>query len=199
MANAFISLNIGRLTADVRAAKDSLPAFQKRVVSATSRVMFAYVSDTIAAAQDKTAVRSGDLKASAVVQDPVVGDKTITCEGGFNSRYAAQRNFGGTIRAKPGKMLTIPLPAALTASGVSRFSSARELGPEAFVLRLFGKAYIVKYKGAGKGRSLEFYFVLKDHVDQKGDGFFSNVIDARRPQAAGAIAAGVAGELGGRQ
>ncbi len=198
MPKAAISLNLGKLTASIDAAKAKLPAYQKRVVNATAKTMFAFVSDTIAEAQKNCAVRSGDLAASAIVADPVIGETAVTCEGGFNSPYAAQRNFGGTITAKPGKALAIPLDPALTARGVPKYSSPRELGGDARIVKLWGRAFIAKTAGKGKNRILTLFFVLKDHVDQKGDNFFSNAVEIRRTRAAGEIAEGVAGQLGGR-
>jgi len=199
MSKPAISLNLGKLTASIDAAKATLPAYQKRIVDATSKTMFGFVSDTVAAAQRNCAVRSGDLAASAAVQDPVVGEMSIVCEGGFNSPYAAQRNFGGTITAKPGKALAIPLDPALTGRGVARYSSPRELGGDARIIKLWGRAFIAKTAGKGKNRVLTLFFVLKDHVDQKGDSFFSNAVEAFRPLAAPAIAAGVSSKLGGGQ
>jgi hypothetical protein len=42
-------------------------------------------------------------------------------------KYARLQEYGGTIRPKRSKWLTIPLPDALTASGVARYQSARYL------------------------------------------------------------------------
>lgn len=75
---------------------------------------------------DVLAVRSGNLKASLDI-DPVhlEGDKVV---GGVNItgsavKYGTFLIRGGTIHAKNGKFLAIPLPAALTAAGVPKYAS----------------------------------------------------------------------------
>lgn len=83
--------------------------------------------------------------------------------------YAPIHEFGGTVRAKNAKFLTIPAKDNLTAAGVARHPSARAFfaSPtvgegKPFILRKGGKAWIVIGKAGGKG--LLFLWTLKKEV-----------------------------------
>jgi hypothetical protein len=52
--------------------------------------------------------------------------------------YWATQEYGGTIRAKNGKMLAIPADAAKTRAGVPKFGSPREV-PGLFLVKRFNK------------------------------------------------------------
>ncbi len=69
-------------------------------------------------------VRSGDLVGNVTATIPKWRGNTLSMRigpTGPSRKYAATHEFGATIRPKTAKMLAVPLPAAKTASGVSRF------------------------------------------------------------------------------
>lgn len=78
-------------------------------------------------------VRSGRLRRSIIgrVED-VEGSRlaiVIRAGGGkADVRYAAAQEYGATIRPKKAKFLAIPLDAAKTKAGVSRYKSPRDAG-----------------------------------------------------------------------
>lgn len=83
-------------------------------------------------------VRTGRLRQSirASVQDGTSGPEIHLQAGDARVRYAALQEFGGTVRPTVSDFLRIPLDAALTASGVDRFSGRlRILAPNEFYAR----------------------------------------------------------------
>jgi len=111
--------------------------------------------------------RTGRLRASVRLV-PKSGVKRSTTKlrvtlagGGKNVPYIYTHEYGATIRAKPGKALRIPLPAALTAAGVDRY-------PPPLKVTGRGKFYLAKSK---KGNALLFnkrtdepWYVLRKRV-----------------------------------
>ena len=81
-------------------------------------------------------------------------------EGQIRLKYGVTQEYGGTIRPRNGKFLTIPLPAALDPSGIARFSARDLPRDETFVLRPRederNRAYIVRRTPDG----LQYLFVL---------------------------------------
>lgn len=85
--------------------------------------------------------------------------------------YAIAHEYGATIRPRNAKMLAVPLPAALTGSGVLK-KPPRAYGDALFFFRgkkidpSTGKrrAFLARRIGKGKNARLELLFVLKDSV-----------------------------------
>lgn len=88
-----------------------------------------------------------------------------------SDRKAAYHEFGATIRPVNARFLTIPLPAAMTPSGIARWPNARAAGPGTFVLRAkSGALFIVRRTqltrspisrhAPGKAQAIEFLYLL---------------------------------------
>lgn len=94
-------------------------------------------------------VRSGRLRASIAGTTRIRNDVFEIVlraggEGDANVSYAAIHEYGGIIRPKRGRFLTIPLKPAKTARGVSRFRSARDVPGLALVQSKKGQYMLVK-------------------------------------------------------
>jgi len=133
-------------------------------------------------------VRSGRLRASiAASAHDISGGVEVrlraggSSKGGAQVRYAAIHEYGGTIRPKKGKFLTIPVGPAMTNAGVSRFASARDVPGLVIARTLKGGFVLVKAsdeRGVGKvsaktgktgkgkllARSGEVWYILRTHV-----------------------------------
>lgn len=182
MSGFTMTLDVGKVRSDIDETKRNMGEQGRRYVQALSRATYEFANDMIAEAQQAAAVRTGNLRGAATVEEPVVSETAVTCRAGFNIKYGRQRDQGGTIYPSKANMLAIPLDPILTGAGVPRFSSPRE-EQGLFVLKLWGRAFLAKRTR----RTVELHWVLKDHVDQKGDGFFSKVVNARKVDAAAII------------
>ena len=79
--------------------------------------------------------RTGTLNEAILNSVEVTGSTFLDMEGSIGAPgipYASIQETGGTIKAKSGKMLAIPLPAAMTTDGVSMLRSPRDW-PNTFV------------------------------------------------------------------
>ena len=102
--------------------------------------------------------------------------------GGGTVKYAGIQEFGGTVNAKPGKMLRIPFPVAMTKAGVDRYSSPlKNSAPGVFVLvkSKSEKLYLL-HRSSGV-----IWYVLKDSVKIKGKHYLGKAIDRMRKEAPG--------------
>lgn len=198
MVKPLFSINTGRIRADVEKVGVRLDFARQLALNATREAMILHGHDMIADAQRRLEpqTRTGELSASGGITDPEVTAKEITLDLGFNKEYAAMRERGGTIRATRTKNLAIPLDPALTAAGVPRFSSPREI-PGAFVLKLWGKVFIAAEAGKGKNRILTLFYILKPSVTQTGSHFMEQTIFEKGPQLASQIASAQGRALGG--
>jgi len=136
-------------------------------------------------------VRTGRLRSSlAGSADLTGGTLNVKLRAGGPSRggtvkYAGIQEFGGTVRAKPGKMLRIPLPPALTGAGVDRYPPPlRTTGKGLFTL-------IMSKSGDKEGMVLiknstgEPWYVLKSSVKIKGKHYMGKAMDKVRSDAPG--------------
>jgi hypothetical protein len=104
------------------------------------------------------------------------GNETVTLFVGANLQIAPYMRihaYGGTIRPKRAKFLTVPLDAAKTASGVNRFSARDVIGnPSAYGYSstffrnqvLFGVRAGAGPRVVSEGRHVVPLFALKDQV-----------------------------------
>jgi hypothetical protein len=76
-------------------------------------------------------------------------------------RYARLQEEGGTVNAKRGRYLAIPLNPAKTPAGVARYDSPRVLGDQLFFHMKGGKAYLIN-KSTAKA-----WYRLKESVTIK--------------------------------
>ena len=124
--------------------------------------------------------RSGALRRSirtATPRVPEVGKlQQVMNVGGAEAPYARVQEFGGVIKPRRRKFLTVPLPAALTASGQLK-AAARirpsmggfrtDMGPTFIKRGPSGQAIIYANRGqtkGGKDRKPIALYVLKRHV-----------------------------------
>lgn len=115
---------------------------------------------------DRVAARTGMLRRSLRyrVDDPRPGQGAedmrliVNIGNAQTAHYAFIQEYGGTIRPKTSRYLTIPMPANLTPAGVTRFK-ARELD-NLFVLRSGGKLFLARREESG----VVIYFLLKREV-----------------------------------
>ena len=70
--------------------------------------------------------------------------------------------YGGTIKAKPGKALAIPLRAALKGINASEHFPNKD---DAFIYRKNGKAFLA----SSEGKSLRIYYILLKSVSKRAD------------------------------
>jgi hypothetical protein len=102
-----------------------------------------------------------------VVREGTKTNDLVYILGSFGTKYAVTHEYGATIRAKPGKALTIPFPAALTPAGVLK-KSARQYMEQDNVFIVKGKKgpLIVRRDStkAGKNERWTLLFALKKQV-----------------------------------
>jgi len=134
------------------------------------------------------ATRSGRLRRSFGHQLSGTGAlEGMTGQKYSTSGYALIHELGGLIKPKTARMLAIPLPPAMTPSGVPRMPSPRAYGKQLFMLRLAGKYFLARRPpktdrqqrsqalaslARGHGvrtrkrpkRKLELLYILKDRV-----------------------------------
>lgn len=127
--------------------------------------------------------RTGTLGSAVFyrVDDDGQADGTISCVVTADlgiAIYARVQELGGTITAKNGGYLTIPLEAALTGAGVARFSAHEVIAnPQAFG---FDGTFFAKHVLFGKqGDTIVPLFALKTSVTLKPAGYLSSSFDER--------------------
>jgi len=96
-------------------------------------------------------------------------------------KYAGIQEFGGEAKAKPGKMLRIPLKSALTPAGADRYPSPlRTSAPDLFTLiKSKGKLLLIH------NTSGDPWYVLKKSVKIKGKHYMGKAMDKVRSDAPG--------------
>jgi len=119
--------------------------------------------------------RTGRLRASiaaGVREKPGSADLFLRAggnsKGGAQVRYARIHEYGGTVTPKKGKFLTIPVGPALTAAGVSRYATARDVPDLVFAQTLRGQFVLGKNKGKRGGtkgkEGFEVWYLLRTSV-----------------------------------
>lgn len=103
---------------------------------------------------------------SMSVQSPVINESGGTVRVSINHPVIAQKVFGGTIRAKRSRYLTIPVVPEAYGRAASVFE--RETGMELHFIRMRGMALLVT-KGEGKAGIGRVQYVLKTQVTQRPD------------------------------
>jgi hypothetical protein len=193
-----VSINGGRIKADLAKVGQRMSMARQIALNAARDAMVLHANDMVANAQRRLEpqTRSGELSASGSVTDPEMTQHAVEVWIGFNKEYAAQREKGGPIRAVRAKMLAIPLDPALTAAGVPKYSSPREI-PGAFVLKLWGRAFIAAEAGTGKNRILTLFYVLKESVVQTGSHYMEITLVEKGPEMAGVVSEAVGRAWGG--
>ena len=107
--------------------------------------------------------RSGDLTTAIINSVTVAGTTMKTIEGTIGAPgiiYARIQEEGGTIKAKSGKFLCIPLPSALDGNGLPLKSSPRDW-PNTFCARSRAGNLIIFQR---RGTSIVPMYVLRESV-----------------------------------
>jgi len=108
-------------------------------------------------ATERLKVRTGYLRRSiqsSVKSDGGTAELALRAGGGERDvRYAALQEYGGTNVPKTGKFLAIPVGPALTASGVPKYRSPRDVPGLRFIPILGGKMGLLVKDYAGRGKS----------------------------------------------
>lgn len=121
---------------------------------------------------DPLNVRTGRLRRSITYRVDT-GPQGIDGIVGTNVEYAAIHEYGGTIVPKTAKWLTVPLRAALTPSGVMRYTKARDY-PNTFI----AKGFIMQRQAGG----VVPLFQLRKSVKIPERSFLRSSLREMRPQ-----------------
>jgi len=112
----FISIDIGRMRADLKKVGVVLDGLDESIDRAMKQAMVEYMNDVQADAQQKAPIGdTGDLRASATTTDALQEGNGVVVFTAFNIVYAALRDQGtkglpgGVIRPVRAKRLFIPL------------------------------------------------------------------------------------------
>jgi len=132
-------------------------------------------------------VRTGRLRAS--IQAKAEGLRITLQAGGSGGtgevKYARIHEEGGVIVPKNGRYLAIPLPAARTAAGVSRFASPRDVPGLTFVQSLRGQPMLVATTRTKTGRAGKAYgvpmFLLRTSVTIPQRPYLKPAFDGETP------------------
>jgi phage gpG-like protein len=113
--------------------------------------------------------------------------------GGKDVRYAAIHELGGTVEAKPGKLLRIPLPEALTAAGVDRYGGRlRQMAPDKFVLIRSKKGNLLLMDR----ETWKPWYVLREQVTIEARPYLRPSLDAAGEKLEGRITSAVQQAMG---
>lgn len=107
--------------------------------------------------EERLKVRTGALRRSPASRIEILDrwpQLTVSAGGARGGRgelrYAALQEFGGTVRPVKGRFLAIPVGPALTAAGVPRYASPRDVPGLAYVQSRKGQPLLVMAQNAGK-------------------------------------------------
>jgi phage gpG-like protein len=146
-------------------------------------------------------VRSGRLRAS---MGSIVLQKGENLEGTIGSgvrqgervKYANIHETGGVITPKNTKFLTIPLKAALTASGVQRFT-ARDVmaGATKYSDSYIHNGVIFGIMSGGRGEGADPLFILKRSVTIPARHYLSRTLTQTQEEVVSTMEKAIDGEL----
>lgn len=143
-------------------------------------------------------VRSGRLRGSiATALDEEADAVTLRLIAGAGTRpirYAAQREYGGTVVPVRAKMLAIPLAPALTPAGVQKMAPRDLVG--GFVWRTHTGRLVLGRREGKRGRPIA-YFLLVRSVTQQGAFYLRDTMDLMRQAAPEVLRNAVDAELRG--
>lgn len=191
MSAPFISMNVG----GIKQVVNLMGAQLQRVMDATKQAMGEIANDLVSEAQARIQNGSGDLSRSGTVEDLVIEGDELVQRFGFNSVHGRQTDQGGTIKAKNGRNLAIPLDPILTSRGVSKYTGPRA-EPDLFPLKLWGKLFLARKMGK-TDRTIQLHWLLVPSVTQEGNRFFTGVVDANKGDIPRRMADRISGILSG--
>lgn len=140
----------------------SVPPAVKEAMQVTALALVSDMKVRMRSATGTVGIRSGNLRNQLTQRTDLVG-MVIKTDIGDSVKYARIQEYGGTITPTRAQYLAIPVGPALTAAGVSKYASPREV-PGLFVIRSKGGTLLLVRKD---GQQLVTYFVLKKSVTLK--------------------------------
>ncbi len=144
-------------------------------------------------------VRTGTGRRASFNRVETGSDREIVVVVGSDLRkakYMRAQDQGATLSPKSAAHLTIPIGAARTPKGVTRFT-AREVisSPGSFgYTGTFVKNGII-FGSRGQGQKPEPLFALKQRVTMKAVGFLAHTLNEKREWASGQINTAIAAEV----
>jgi hypothetical protein len=143
------------------------------------------------ASATKLGIRSGTLSRS--LRHKIIGKngrklsslRLRMTVGNSRTPYARIVHDGGTIRARPGGALAVPLPDNLTPAGNVRFKKLRNVSNTFITTSKAGNAIIARKVGRGKKKKLQYLAILKDEVTLRPRPYFVNVFNSPKVRADG--------------
>lgn len=191
------------------ASRDDLPRAMKAVTTAAALRGEREAKLRVGSGGRHT--RTGRLRASITGSVVVkAGEWAISLRAGGNEsgkgsvKYARLQEKGGTVRPTKSKFLAIPVGPALTAAGVSRYASPRDV-PGLVVAQTRGGQLVLlmgaRGKVGGKGRTVkagEVYFLLRRQVHVPGRPYLEPAADIVKLLLPGQVAGALTEVLRGQ-
>lgn len=134
-------------------------------------------------------VRSGQLRSGVRHRRKAPGHWQVTS----SVPYGAAHEFGATITPKKGKYLSIPVGKALTASGVPRYASPRQVPDLVYIERKGKKPILAKKKRNG---GLDVYFVLVKKTVLRKKRWMGSALEEQKDKIEARVASVAARRLG---
>ena len=192
-----MSITLTEAAARLERVPGRLRARVARDVTALGKRAERYAKEGLLSGQ-RLRVRSGRLRASIATEIEEGADyvdlKLRAGAGPRPIRYAAQREYGGTITPVRAKMLAIPLPPALTAAGVAKMAPRDLVG--GFVWRTMTGRLVLGRREGRRGRPVA-YFLLVRSVTQTGAYYLRDTMDLMRQAVPDVLQSAVDAELRG--
>lgn len=132
---------------------------------------------------DRLHPRSGALRRGTRGRASIAGDRVEIGVGvtkGPPTAYAELQERGGTVRAKPGRALPVPLGPVRRRWAVPKSPSELPGNIKLFMLKRPGKDPLLARKM--KRGPLQFWYVLKREVTIPSSGWLSGPVEEKAPQ-----------------
>lgn len=121
--------------------------------------------------------RTGNLKNNTFPRGPTEIRDGFLVEIVSTAPYARIQNQGGTINARTGGFLAIPLPAARDGSGTALFSFREAFSQGNTFIQTSRSGNRLLFRSTGAGNIIPL-FVLKQQVTIQGTGYADDAIDS---------------------
>lgn len=104
-----VRIDINRTLATLRKTESDLDKLERVSIQEFIKATSQFAEFMLLIAQGRAPIKTGLLRASGIVTEPIFEGNLIIIRVGFNLVYAAIQDFGGEIFARPGSALFIPL------------------------------------------------------------------------------------------
>ena len=164
MANAILTNTATLALAEaMKRRRDRVPAAVKDAMQRTSLALVSDMKVRMRSADGTVGIRSGNLR-NQFTQQTSVNGTVVKTDIGDSVNYARIQEYGGVITPKHSQYLAIPVGPALTAAGVSKYKSPRDVQGLFVIRSKAGKILLVRKDGK---QGLVTYFVLVKSVTLK--------------------------------